>query len=137
MNRAELQQLAEERELDALLLLGSGRWSGAYYLAGYAVECALKACIAKLTNLHDFPDKDFVNKSYTHKIEVLVELAGLKTQRDTDAAANPALDGNWVVLKDWDESARYKQLAENAARRMCEAVFHPTDGVLSWIKARW
>jgi hypothetical protein len=90
VNRAQLQQLAEERSLDAQVLLSGGRWSGAYYLAGYAVECALKACIAKLTGEHDFPDKEFVNKCYTHKIELLVVLAGLKAQRDADAAVNPA-----------------------------------------------
>jgi hypothetical protein len=27
----------------------------AYYLAGYALECGLKACIAKLMNPDDFP----------------------------------------------------------------------------------
>jgi hypothetical protein len=72
MNRIDLQALAEERALDAQALLNASRWSGAYYLAGYAIECGLKACIAKLTELHDFPDKDFVNKSYTHKIDVLM-----------------------------------------------------------------
>jgi len=45
VNRAELRQLAEDRILDAEHLLAAGRWSGAYYLAGYAVECGLKACI--------------------------------------------------------------------------------------------
>jgi hypothetical protein len=31
MNRADLQQLAEDRLLDAQALLGAQRWSGAYY----------------------------------------------------------------------------------------------------------
>lgn len=50
MNRTQLQILAEERARDAEALLNAGRWSGAFYLAGYAIECGLKACIAKLTN---------------------------------------------------------------------------------------
>jgi HEPN domain-containing protein len=50
MNRADLQQLAELRITEAKVLLDNGFYAGAYYLAGYAVECALKACIAKLTN---------------------------------------------------------------------------------------
>ena len=78
MNRTDLQQLANERVLDAEALLNLGRWSGAYYLAGYAIECGLKACIAKLTNQDDFPDKRFANDSFTHDIEKLVDLAGLK-----------------------------------------------------------
>ena len=32
---------------DARALLAAGCWAGAYYLAGYALECALKACILK------------------------------------------------------------------------------------------
>jgi len=40
---------------DAEVLLQKGRNEAAYYLAGYAVECALKACIAKQTKRHEFP----------------------------------------------------------------------------------
>lgn len=106
MNRSELQQLAEERVRDAEALLNAGQWAGAYYLAGYGVEYGLKACIAKLTNQHDFPDKELAQRSFTHKIEVLVEVAGLDGQRKTDAAAHPPLASNWLVVKDWDEEAR-------------------------------
>jgi len=35
----------------------AGFFDGAYYLAGYAVECAIKACIAKGTRRYEFPDK--------------------------------------------------------------------------------
>jgi HEPN domain-containing protein len=53
MNRTDLQNLAEERLGDAEVLLASNRYSGAYYIVGYAVECGLKACIAKLTRAED------------------------------------------------------------------------------------
>ncbi|MCP5119377.1 MAG: HEPN domain-containing protein, partial [bacterium] len=49
MNRTDFQNLALERLDDAKVLLDGGRYNGAYYLSGYVVECALKACIAKLT----------------------------------------------------------------------------------------
>src|SRR2546425_2666201 len=55
MTRTDLQLLAEERLSDAQVLLANGRFGAAYYLAGYAIECALKACIAKLTKAEDFP----------------------------------------------------------------------------------
>jgi hypothetical protein len=45
VDRSQLRQLAADRILDAEHLLSGGRFSGAYYLAGYSVECALKACI--------------------------------------------------------------------------------------------
>ena len=66
MNRIDLQNLANERIAEAKILFDAGKWSGAYYLAGYAVECGLKACIAKLTKPDEFPDKNFgTNAGYT------------------------------------------------------------------------
>ena len=69
MNRKDFHQLAELRLKEARALLAAEFPDGAYYLAGYAVECGLKACIAKRTREHDYPDKKLVNKSYTHDVE--------------------------------------------------------------------
>jgi HEPN domain-containing protein len=57
VDRKDLQALSNVRLKEAKALLGAGLWDGAYYLAGYAVECALKACIAKQTQRYEFPDK--------------------------------------------------------------------------------
>ncbi len=38
-------------------MLNAGYPDGAYYPAGYSVECGLKACIAKGVQRYDFPDK--------------------------------------------------------------------------------
>ena len=37
VSRTDFQQMADERLSEAKLLLDAGKWSGAYYLAGYAV----------------------------------------------------------------------------------------------------
>lgn len=137
MNRTQLQDLAEERAGDAEALLNAGRWSGAYYLAGYAIECGLKACIAKLTNQYDFPNKEFAHDCYTHNIEKLVALAELQPQRKSDVAGNSALGGNWLNLKDWDEKARYQSWTEQEARKLVSAVTDTTNGVLPWIRVHW
>lgn len=76
-NRLEFQQIANERFIDAKALLAAGRYNGAYYLAGYAVECALKARIAKLTQAGDFPPKTR-DGYYIHDLEKLAVTAGLK-----------------------------------------------------------
>ena len=47
MNKSDFENLANIRIIEAEVLLYSGNYPGEYYLAGYAVECALKACIAK------------------------------------------------------------------------------------------
>ena len=137
MNRKQLQLLADERVRDAEALLASAQWSGAYYLAGYSVECALKACIAKLTNQDDFPNKDFARQCHTHNIEDLVRAAGMKSNRVSDAIANPALGANWLVVRDWTEQSRYEQWTESQARQLFTAITDKATGVLPWIKGRW
>ena len=44
---------------------------------GYSIECALKACVAKLVKRHDFPEKGFANDAFTHDLEKLIRLTGL------------------------------------------------------------
>ena len=45
---------------------------------GYALECAIKACIARQVKKHDFPDNNIANACYTHKLGDLLGVAGLK-----------------------------------------------------------
>jgi HEPN domain-containing protein len=42
MDRYEFQELAKVRLKEANALLAAGLYDGAYYLAGYAAECALE-----------------------------------------------------------------------------------------------
>jgi HEPN domain-containing protein len=137
VNRAELQRLARERIGDAKALLTARRWSAAYYLAGYAVECALKACIGKLMKAEEFPDKAFAEKCWTHDIERLVYLAGLKANRDNDATADPNLSANWGTVKDWYESSRYARVTGARARALYKAITNMKHWVLLWFKLHW
>jgi hypothetical protein len=92
MNRIDLQELSEIRIRESRALLDAGFSDGAYYLAGYAVECALKACIAKRTQEHDFPDKKLVNDSHTHNLKTLLQLAELKTEMDAAIDVDPGME---------------------------------------------
>ena len=62
--RTLFQRLAELRLLEAKLLFRERQPSGAYYLAGYAIECALKAIIAAQFRANEIPDKAMVNRVY-------------------------------------------------------------------------
>jgi len=138
MNRAQLQQLSELRIKEARILLEARSYPGAYYLAGYAVECALKACIAKRTKEYDFPDKNFVNKSWTHKLEELLNLTELKDKLEGDMKSNKDLDAFWAVVVNWEESRRYELGAsQEDARNLCDAISDPVNGVLQWLKTWW
>lgn len=142
MNRAELQRLAAERIRDAELLLAGAQWSAAYYLAGYAVEIALKSCI-----LHHiermgviFKDRDYLNKlskCWTHELEKLLELANLVVEMGLAAQGNLALRIYWGTVKDWKETSRYEQKTEAQARNLHEAITQDPDGVLKWIQKHW
>lgn len=57
MNRQDLQSLSRIRARDSKVLLDGGSFAGGYYLMGYAVECAIKAAIAKQTKRYEFPNR--------------------------------------------------------------------------------
>ena len=88
MNRKDLKALALTRLREAKVLLANGEYSGAYYLAGYVVECALKACIAKRTRIHDFPDKQRALDSWKHDPTKLINTADLQTERNWEIGAD-------------------------------------------------
>ena len=89
MNRRELRMLARERLRDARLLLKHGRYSAAYYLGGYVIECALKACVDKQIKRNDFPDKKFINDAYTHDLVKLLDLADLRPAFEEKRTSDP------------------------------------------------
>jgi HEPN domain-containing protein len=137
MNRIDFQEIAELRLRESKVLLTSGFPDGAYYLAGYAVECALKACIAKRTREHDFPDKDLANKSHTHDLGKLIQLAELKDELDHVAQTNSPLEANRTIVQSWSETSRYQRKTAQEATELILAVEDREGGLLPWIMQRW
>jgi len=137
LTRLDLCSLAEIRLDDAQFLLGAGRASSAYYLSGYAVELALKACIAKAFLPDTIPDKALVSQVYTHNLEGLLGTAGLKAAFDTDSRADPNLAASWGIASQWTESSRYSLWDPITAANLINAIADQTHGVFQWIKKRW
>jgi HEPN domain-containing protein len=134
----DFQALAELRLKEATVLLNAGLYEGTYYLVGYAIECALKACIAKQTSSDDFPPSpDLVHKVYSHKLAVLLEVAGLDASLRMDSRADSSLDAYWVIVKDWSEQSRYERRSLNEANELYRAIVDPDHGVLQWIQKHW
>jgi HEPN domain-containing protein len=133
--KGDFQMLADKRVREAVVLLNAKEWDGAYYLAGYAAECALKACIIKRLNASDaWPAKRFTEDCYKHELPLLLRLADLETEM---TAAGPVLV-RWVQVKDWSEQSRYELgKTEIVAKEFIEAVVDTAEGVLPWLKARW
>lgn len=138
MNRNEFQTLAEVRLAEAKALLDAGYFDGAYYLAGYAVECALKACIAKQTREYDFPpDRRTVEEVYSHDIERLLRAAQLRDELLREMAANVQFSDNWSVVVGWSEISRYQRVDRTRAIALYNAVSDPLDGVMRWLRLFW
>ncbi len=137
MDRRELQDLARVRLKEATALLQLGLSDGAYYLAGYAAECALKACIAKGTRRYEFPDKKKAESSYSHNLQELVRVAGLDEARLELASKDPDFRANWNIARAWSEQSRYQRHRPEAARELLTAVGDRRHGIITWIKLHW
>jgi hypothetical protein len=137
VNRRDLQSLARVRIREAKTLLSAGLPDGAYYLAGYAVECALKACIARRTQRHDFPDKKSVDASHTHNLRDLVKLANLELARLDEVNRDPAFRDHWDLVQQWSEQSRYRRHDLRIAQALVGAVGDRNHGVIAWITKSW
>ena len=118
-------------------MFGSGEYSGAYYLIGYAVECALKACIAKKVKRHDFPDRKTVNDSYTHDLDKLAMLADLRPSLQQRTQVDQQFAANWEVAQLWSEDSRYFRTNRRDSKRLIDAIMDEDHGVMSWVTRHW
>ena len=135
MNKTELENLAAIRIKEAKILLTADCYQGAYYLAGYALECTLKACIAKQVKEFDFPDKKLANDSYTHKLANLVITAGLKPNLTAQEKQSKEFELNWAVVNKWSEESRYEcVIKKQDAHDLFNAIIDNESGILPWLK---
>jgi hypothetical protein len=137
VTRKELQSLSRIRLREARALAKLGMSDGAYYLAGYCVECALKACIARATQRHELPDKKKVDASHTHSLRELLKVAGLAKASDQEGQRDAIFRDNWDTIFVWSERSRYGFNDTKASRELMDAVAGRNHGVLRWIKQHW
>jgi hypothetical protein len=102
----EFEQIARDKLIDAQCLFEGNRFDGAVYLAGYALEIALKVKLCKNNDLLEFPERkneaDITTKQWLiHSLIVLEQKCCLN------------LDSNYLVewsnVKGWDVEGRYKR----------------------------
>lgn len=145
MNQADLRTLADERIVDAKALLDAGRWSFAYYVAGYAIECALKSCVLARM-IHTgwvYFEKEKLNKIdwRTHEFAKLVDQAGLVQELDAQLAASRAggqeFAIRWGKVTAWRSDVRYTAIPQAEAEELYEAITHNPHGVLLWLRQYW
>lgn len=100
---------------DARTLIQNRNFEAAYYLTGLAVECAVKACIARNTRRYDFPPNQAAFKDiYTHTLSKLIGAAKLQAALDAETRNNIPFKNKWDVVKDWNVDSRYATSGLNA-----------------------
>jgi hypothetical protein len=102
---AELDNIAAARLQDAQVLLAAGRFDGATYLCGYAVEVSLKARICRVLNWPEFPSTGGEFQAYrsfqTHELDVLLRLSGQEARIKQNHFAL------WNAVAIWKTESRY------------------------------
>ena len=138
LDRASLQRLAERYARDAQILLENRAWSSAYYLAGYAIECALKACIARQFRRYQYPDLNTVKEIYIHDLSKLMRIAGLAGHLLERSQEADRFGDYWSkIVTGWTERSRYEEPTRAMAIELVTAVSDTREGVLAWIRRYW
>jgi HEPN domain-containing protein len=135
--RSDLQAIAQAKFDDAALLLTHQRYSNAYYLAGYAVEIGLKACIARQITADTIPDKTFISDIYRHALKGLIGTAGLTQALENREKQDTNFRANWALVSQWNPETRYSSIDAYSAQIFLQAISDPSVGVFPWIKLYW
>ncbi|MEQ8788762.1 MAG: HEPN domain-containing protein [Pirellulaceae bacterium] len=122
---------------EARALFDADRWRGAMYLAGYSIECLLKAKLMQMfncSNLHGL-EEELQRRNllaanatiFTHQLEVLLRLAnGLDRLRQ-----NPMLWPLFNIVNRWIPAWRYNPDLANAED--AEDYLDAVDKIRHWI----
>lgn len=106
----DLRAIARARLRDAQVLLRARRFDGAYYLAGYAIELALKTRICRTLKWRGFPESASEFKGLqslrTHDLEVLLTFSGV------EARVKAQCSTEWNVVVKWNPDRRYQAIGE-------------------------
>ena len=137
LTKNDLQIMAESKLADSGFLFANNRVSNAYYLGGYAIELALKACIAKQMEAGVIPDRQLILDTYTHEYMKLIGVAGLKFELNEKLNKDQGFSESWAIVQQWNPDARYRQTDKMIAQYFLSAISDPTHGVFTWIKSYW
>ncbi len=133
------RKASHQRRLDAEALLASQRWLGAMYLAGYAVECLLKAklmqrfrCLYLSELERRLRDKRLMGRAdtiFSHQLHFLLRLTGALDRLRMNREAWLA----FTTINEWVPAWRYfpRERTQAEAHDFCESM----RIVLHWIDA--
>lgn len=129
---------------DAQVLLVGSRWWGAMYMAGYAIECTLKATLMRewhvvtLAELQNVLNEKhgFDQSLYTHDIELLFGLTRIgrsALQSPKPSASQRQLVRWFKACNAWSVSWRYKGATGDQAT--CAAMLSAAEPLINHIRS--
>jgi HEPN domain-containing protein len=125
--RAALQRMD-----DARFLRKRGREQAAVYLAGYGVECALKALL--LNSLprrkQDQVNNEFRKQGQGHNFDWLIH----EYRRAGGAPFTTEIQRNFVTVSTWGTDLRYE--TGSIKRKEAEAFLSAAEAIVKWAKGR-
>lgn len=129
--------LARRRISESRALFRARQYSGAYYLAGYAVECSLKAAICKQFRHHTLPELKTVKNTFQHDPQNLLKHSNLADAFDQARRNDPDLGANWATIILWSEASRYVKQSRVNARDLIRAVDDGPSSFMQWMSTQW
>ena len=108
ISAADLKSVSRGRLKDAQVLQKAGRFDGAIYMCGYAVEIALKARACRTLKWAGFPETNAefaaLQSFKTHNLEVLLRLSG------TERKIRSKFLAEWSIVLGWNPETRYRKM---------------------------
>ncbi len=134
-NHKDFKILSDRYRASAESLLNAKLFDAAYYLAGYSVECLLKAIICKRLGPNEYPPPNVNSTHYTHLVKKLTETAGIEKDLEYEKERCSELRNSYMVLKDWDpKTLRYESspLGEKKAINYIDEIKNK-KGFFKWL----
>lgn len=128
--RSEMSKAALHRRKDAGVLLAQHRFLGAMYLAGYAIECKLKAKLIyqlRVLTLEELEHKMGAALRIHNLEELASNLMGWK-----QALTQSKFKRNWSHVRVWSVTWRYDREVSDPAK--AEKFIASVDEVLKWLE---
>ena len=124
-------QAAQQRLDDAQYLLKDARTTGAVYLAGYAVECMLKALVlASTPRIERAPILASFRGNKAHDFSWLKTLYG----QQTDASMPKTIVLALTRVATWSTDLRYR--SGRIKQADADAFFRNVSDIIKWIDGR-
>jgi hypothetical protein len=117
VDRYELRRTAQARLEYAEALLRAGRYDGAVYICGYAVELVLKARIYETLNWTGYQSNRGEFQHYqtfrTHDLDILLSLSS------TEDRIKAGFLTEWHIVASWNPELRYRPVGLPANEMLC------------------